>query len=64
MHELCHFWRDDPGHSCYYVNDDHIPSDSELFADLFALVVTCRAPERDWLLSAAGTKCPGDIRQA
>ena len=22
MHEMCHFWRDDPGEACYNVEDD------------------------------------------
>ena len=39
MHELCHFWRDDPGEPCYYA-DSYSTSPSEEFADVFAWYVT------------------------
>jgi hypothetical protein len=46
MHELCHFWRDDPGRPCYHSDadgDDVHPSASEQFADIFAWAVTSPA---------------------
>ncbi len=43
MHELCHFWRDDPGEACYNVEDDALLSDAEEFADIFAWMVTSPA---------------------
>lgn len=43
MHELCHFWRDDPGEPCYNFEDDALISDAEEFADIFAWVVTSPA---------------------
>lgn len=43
MHELCHFWRDDPGEVCYHVEDDIESSDAENFADVFAWVTTSPA---------------------
>lgn len=42
MHELCHFWRDDPGESCYYA-DEHDMRPLEDFADIFAWAVTSPA---------------------
>lgn len=43
MHELCHFWRDDPGEPCYYAEEDGVPSAAEEFADIFAWAVTTEA---------------------
>lgn len=43
MHELCHFWRDDPGEPCYYA-DDYSQHPREEFADIFAWYVT--TPDR------------------
>jgi Zn-dependent peptidase ImmA (M78 family) len=43
MHELCHFWRDDPGEPCYYA-DSFSTDPREEFADIFAWYVT--APDR------------------
>jgi hypothetical protein len=42
MHELCHFWRDDPGVPCYY-GDEHSQEPEEEFADVFAWAVTSYA---------------------
>lgn len=42
MHELCHYWRDDPGMACYYA-DDASGSPSEEFANVFAWFVTSTA---------------------
>lgn len=42
MHELCHFWRDDPGQPCYY-DDDEAAAPLEQFADVFAWAVTSPA---------------------
>jgi len=42
MHELCHYWRDDPGQSCYYA-DDEVSLPLEEFADIFAWAVTSTA---------------------
>lgn len=42
MHELCHFWRDDPGQPCYY-SDEHDLRPLEEFADVFAWCVTSPA---------------------
>lgn len=36
MHELCHFWRDDPGEPCYYAEDEDVETEDEHFADVFA----------------------------
>lgn len=49
MHELCHFWRDDPGEPCYYA-DDYSQHPREEFADIFAWYVTTpdRPTLRDW----------------
>jgi hypothetical protein len=47
MHELCHFWRDDPGEMCYYA-DDHSTHPREEFADVFAWFVT--SPHRPELV--------------
>src|SRR5687767_13366933 len=33
MHELCHFWRDDPGEPCYNAEDTALASPAENFAD-------------------------------
>jgi hypothetical protein len=43
MHELCHFWRDDPGEPCYFA-DDYSQHPREEFADIFAWYVT--TPDR------------------
>lgn len=43
MHELSHFWRDDPGFACYNVEDDAFKSPAEEFADIFAWVATSPA---------------------
>jgi hypothetical protein len=43
MHELCHFWRDDPGEPCYYAEEDAVASESEDFADVFAWLTTSPA---------------------
>jgi hypothetical protein len=40
MHELCHFWRDDPGMPCYNANPTWQGSPSEDFAETFAWWVT------------------------
>jgi hypothetical protein len=42
MHELCHFWRDDPGQPCYYA-DEEVNEPLERFADTFAWFVTSTA---------------------
>lgn len=42
MHELCHFWRDDPGESCFYA-DEEDERPREEFADIFAWFVTSPA---------------------
>lgn len=42
FHELCHFWRDDPGEACYNAEED-IETPEEHFADVFAWVVTSPA---------------------
>ncbi|MDB4906343.1 MAG: hypothetical protein JWO05_1127 [Gemmatimonadetes bacterium] len=49
MHELAHFWRDDPGEPCYYAEEEAVASRSEDFADVFAWLVTSPAsnPLRD-----------------
>jgi hypothetical protein len=39
LHELAHFWRDDPGEPCYYSGTDSQDSREE-FADVFAWYVT------------------------
>ena len=41
MHELCHFWRDDPGVMCYHA--DSGVDESEDFANVFAWAVTSPA---------------------
>ncbi len=43
MHELCHFWRDDPGEPFYNAEDDALESREEEFADIFAWIVTSPA---------------------
>lgn len=43
MHELAHYWRDDPGDVCYHVEDDAFANPAEEFADIFAWVVTSPA---------------------
>lgn len=48
MHELCHFWRDDPGEACYNAEDNALVDAQEDFADVFAWVVTSTA--RDFIL--------------
>lgn len=40
MHELCHFWRDDPGEPCYHVGASWVASPSEDFAETFSWHVT------------------------
>jgi len=42
MHELCHFWRDDPGVPSYY-SDGETGGVRDEFADIFAWVVTSPA---------------------
>lgn len=42
MHELCHYWRDDPGQPCYYADGADL-SPIEEFADIFAWCVTSPA---------------------
>lgn len=42
MHELCHFWRDDPGVASYYSDGDTGGARDE-FADIFAWTVTSPA---------------------
>lgn len=42
MHELCHFWRDDPGVSSYY-SDGETGGPRDEFADIFAWLVTSPA---------------------
>jgi hypothetical protein len=42
MHELCHFWRDDPGVSSYY-SDGETGGKADEFADIFAWLVTSPA---------------------
>lgn len=42
MHELCHFWRDDPGVACYY-SDGETGGARDEFADIFAWTVTSPA---------------------
>ncbi len=42
MHELCHFWRDDPGQACYFADEDDMRPLEE-FADVFAWFVTSPA---------------------
>jgi hypothetical protein len=43
MHELSHFWRDDPGEACYHAEEEWVASESEDFADLFAWQTTSPA---------------------
>lgn len=43
VHELVHFWRDDPGLACYY--SDGGRGDNEEFADIVAWLVTSPARE-------------------
>jgi hypothetical protein len=43
VHELCHYWRDDPGVMSYYSDDVGPSSAREEFADLFAWLVTSPA---------------------
>lgn len=43
MHELSHFWRDDPGEPCYHSEQENGPSEAEDFADLFAWLTTSPA---------------------
>lgn len=43
MHELAHFWRDDPGEPCYHSEEEWQPSECEDFADLFAWQTTSPA---------------------
>ena len=47
MHELAHFWRDDPGVMCAYC-DDQVVNEAEEFADIFAWAVT--SPARGFVL--------------
>ena len=47
MHELCHWFRDDPGVPCYYETADDRTPDEE-FADVFAW--WCISPARDALV--------------
>lgn len=42
MHELCHFWRDDPGQPCFYADEEDLRPLEE-FADIFAWAVTSPA---------------------
>lgn len=42
MHELCHYWRDDPGQACFYADEEDLRPLEE-FADIFAWVVTSPA---------------------
>jgi hypothetical protein len=42
MHELCHYWRDDPGQPCYYADEQDMRPLEE-FADIFAWAVTSTA---------------------
>lgn len=42
MHELCHFWPDDPGRPYYYSGEDDLRPLEE-FADIFAWFVTSPA---------------------
>lgn len=42
MHELVHFWRDDPGVACYY-SDEISQATNEDFADIVAWAVTSPA---------------------
>ena len=42
MHELCHFWRDDPGQPSYY-SDGETGGKRDEFADIFAWLVTSPA---------------------
>ena len=42
MHELCHFWRDDPGVASYY-SDGETGGKRDEFADLFAWIVASPA---------------------
>ena len=42
MHELCHFWRDDPGQPCFYADEEDLRPLEE-FADIFAWFVTSTA---------------------
>lgn len=46
MHELCHYFRDDPGVPAYYADADGV-GESEEFADIFAWY--CTSPARDAL---------------
>jgi hypothetical protein len=43
MHEMCHYWRDDPKEPYYNVEEDVMESREEEFADIFAWVVTSPA---------------------
>lgn len=45
MHELTHFWRDDPGIPVYYASADWRHAAAEDFANVFAWLVT--SPHRD-----------------
>src|SRR5262245_36096834 len=47
MHELAHFWRDDPGVMCAYSDDETVNAIEE-FADIFAWAVT--SPAREYVL--------------
>lgn len=48
MHELAHFWRDDPGEAAYYSDEgDRRQDPREEFADIFAWYVT--SPHRPQL---------------
>ena len=42
MHELCHFWRDDPGVPSYH-SDGETGGARDEFADIFAWLVTSPA---------------------
>lgn len=56
MHELCHFWRDDPGVSSYY-SDGETGGASDEFADIFAWTVT--SPERFNVVGLRPQDLPG-----
>jgi hypothetical protein len=43
MHEMCHFWRDDPGGACLYSDDETLAQPREDFAETFAWYVTSPA---------------------
>jgi hypothetical protein len=45
VHELTHFWRDDPGVACYHSEEEWVESEQEDFANIFAWLVT--SPHRD-----------------